>query len=103
MLMLMSELDIDDLNMEKSGFGFTNALPYSNTKFCLALFTRELVMRCGVNAYALCPGAVDTPIMHSGDTPASLKLLFRLQMSLIANTADQVYLVVYKWLDQISK
>lgn len=92
MLMLMSELDIDDLNMDRSGFGLMNALPYCNTKYCLALFTRELGMRCSVKAYAVDPGAVDTPIMHAVDTPSYLKFLFRMQMSSIANTADEVYL-----------
>lgn len=64
-IQLMSQLDVEDLNMEKSGYGFENSLPYANTKFCLALFTKELGRRLSgsdVHTYALCPGLKDTNI-----------------------------------------
>lgn len=61
----MAKLDIDDLNMDKSKFSIRNCLPYCNTKFCLALFMKELGNRNGINTYALCPGTVNTPILNA--------------------------------------
>lgn len=74
----MSDLDLDDINMDKSGFGFENMLPYCNTKFCLALFTRELARRTGLHAYAVCPGMVDTPINHLPNLSRTAKLGYRM-------------------------
>lgn len=88
--MLMSQLDVDDLNMEKSGFGLENGLPYSNTKFCLALLTKELGRRCGVHAYALCPGMVNTPITTSKDIAPGLKLFYDMSRSTLSISPDEV-------------
>lgn len=88
--MLMQELDLDDINMEKSGFGLDNGLPYSNTKYCLALFNKELRKCNGVNSYAFCPGMVNTPIAYSEDVAPGLRLFYRLTMSWLSVTADEV-------------
>ncbi len=88
----LSELDLNDINMDKSGFGFQNCLPYCNTKYCVALFTRELGNRTGVHAYALCPGIVDTPINNPDNFAGSTKLFYRFALSTGASTADQVSL-----------
>lgn len=88
--MLFAELDVDDLNMEKSGFGLENGLPYCNTKFCLALLTRELTRRCGVHTYALCPGMVNTPITYANDNAPGLSIFYRLSRSTFSSSADQV-------------
>jgi len=67
-MQLFSQLDLDDLNMDKSGFGLENGLPYANTKFCNALFTKELGKRVAgtqIKTYALCPGIVNTTIYDS--------------------------------------
>ncbi|KAJ6636427.1 Retinol dehydrogenase 12, partial [Pseudolycoriella hygida] len=87
--LLMSELDLDDINMDKSGFGFENCLPYCNTKFCLALFTRELGRRTGINAYALCPGMVDTPINNLDNIGTGLKFFYRMALSTCSSTANE--------------
>ncbi|XP_037037132.1 retinol dehydrogenase 12-like isoform X2 [Bradysia coprophila] len=87
--MLMQELDLDDINMEKSGFGLDNGLPYSNTKYCLALLTKELGKRSGVNSYAFCPGMVNTPITHSPDVAPGLRFFYRITMSWLSVTADE--------------
>lgn len=87
----MSKLDLDDINMDKSGFGFENGLPYCNTKYCLALFTRELGRR-GINAYALCPGMVDTPINNLENISRGLKIVYRIATSAFITSADQVTL-----------
>lgn len=72
---LMSQLDIDDLNMDRSRFGLQNMIPYSNTKCMEALFTKQLGKENGIHAYAVCPGIVDTSI-HD-DIPLLGRLVFR--------------------------
>ncbi len=59
----MSHLNIADLNMDTTTFGFQNSLPYSNTKCMIALFTKELGKRKGIKAYALCTGIVKTDMV----------------------------------------
>lgn len=88
--MLLEQLDIDDLHMDKSGLGVHNSLPYCNTKYCVALFTREIARRTGVNSYALCPGLVDTPINNLDNLQGSLKHFYRLALSIGASTASEV-------------
>lgn len=88
--MLLAELDIDDLNMDKSGFGLENGLPYCNTKFCLALLTRELARRSAVHTYAFCPGMVNTPITTSKDIALGLKIVYGTMRSSFSSSADQV-------------
>lgn len=51
--LLMSQLNIDDLNMDTTKFGLSNYIPYSNT-------------------YAVCPGIVNTHIFD--DVPLLIKL-----------------------------
>lgn len=76
--LLMSQLNIDDLNMDTTKFGFLNCIPYSNTKCMLALLTKELGKQSGINTYALCPGIVNTPIFD--DAPLLVKLVVRTSM-----------------------
>lgn len=90
----MSELDLDDLNMDKSGFGIGNSLPYCNTKFCLALFTRELARRTGLHAYALCPGMVDTPINNLQNIGKASQFFYRLATTSFSSTADEVLVII---------
>ncbi len=71
----MSQLNIADLNMDTTTFGFQNSIPYSNTKCMLALLTKELGKRNGINAYALCQGIVNTQIFE--DTPFLTRLAMR--------------------------
>lgn len=86
----MEELDLDDLNMDKSGFGLENGLPYCNTKYCLALFTKELAKRSQVHTYAFCPGMVNSAITTSKDVAPGLRLFYRLTMSTLSASPDQV-------------
>lgn len=89
--MLMSQLDVNDINMDKSGFGLEKGLPYCNTKFCLALLTRELSRRrFKVHSYALCPGMVNTAITSSSDVAPGIKLFYRITMSTLSLSADEV-------------
>lgn len=73
---LMSQLNIDDLNMDKSRFGLQNFIPYSNTKCMIALFTKQLGQQNLVNAYAVCPGIVNTAIFD--DVPLLTKMIFQM-------------------------
>ncbi|MBI1287073.1 MAG: SDR family NAD(P)-dependent oxidoreductase [Flavobacteriales bacterium] len=57
------ELDLNDINFEKSGYGGWKS--YSRSKFCNILFTRELAKRLegtGITANAVHPGGVRTEI-----------------------------------------
>lgn len=58
--------------MDKIAFGFQNCIPYCNTKFMLALFTKNLEKENGINAYALCPGSLNTNIVKK--IPLMMKL-----------------------------
>jgi len=80
-MQLLSHLDVDDLMMDKSGFGLENGLPYCNTKFCNALFTKELAKRVagtGIKTYALCPGLVNTRIYETAEKTS--QIIFSLLM-----------------------
>lgn len=88
--MLIAQLDIDDINMDKSGFGLENSLPYCNSKLCLALLTSELGRRCGLHAYALCPGLVNTPIIRI-NISTGMKWFYRITMSTLSVSADEVH------------
>lgn len=98
--LLLSEFDLNDINMDKSGLGWHNSLPYCNTKYCISLFTRELGRRTGVNSYALCPGIVDTPINNLDNFASHLKVFYRLALSAAASTANEVFL--FKATEQIA-
>jgi len=57
------ELDLNDINFEKSGYGGWKS--YSRSKFCNILFTKELSKRLegtGITANAVHPGGVRTEI-----------------------------------------
>ncbi len=85
----MQEFDIDDINMDKSGFGLENGLPYCNTKFCLALFTKELAKYSSVHSYAYCPGIVNTPITNGKNVAIGLRFFYKISRSSLSVTADQ--------------
>lgn len=85
--MLASKLNIDDLNMDNTNFGFLNSLPYNNTKCMLALYTKELGKQLGVNAYAVCPAIVNTQIFN--DCPWLFRLSIRMSR-LFSFTPDEV-------------
>ncbi|XP_037037133.1 retinol dehydrogenase 11-like isoform X3 [Bradysia coprophila] len=87
--LLLSKLDLNDINMDKSGFGFKNSLPYCNTKYCLALFTRELGRRTKAHAYALCPGIVDTPINNLDNFSGTLRFFYRIALRTGASSANE--------------
>lgn len=69
--LLVSNLDLDDIMMEKdkkptTSTGLTRK-PYNNSKLANALFTKELARRLqgsGVGAVALCPGIVKTDLFR---------------------------------------
>lgn len=87
--MMMEQLDLDDINMVKSGFGLTNGLPYCNSKYCLSLFTKELAKRSPVHSYAFCPGVVNTNITVR-DVALILRLIYRITRSQLSVTAEEV-------------
>ncbi|CAL8122136.1 unnamed protein product [Orchesella dallaii] len=69
--MLFSELNLDDLMMEKfkkpTRLIGISRLPYNNSKMAIALFTKELARRLKatrVNAYAVCPGIAKTGVFR---------------------------------------
>src|ERR1700744_2269588 len=90
-MLRLSKLNIDDLNMDKSGFGFQNCYPYCNTKLMLALFTQQLGKENGINTYAVCPGLVHTP-MHR-NLPNVLDIVFRTSLPMFSSSADEVLLL----------
>lgn len=59
----MHNFNINDLNMDNITFGFQNCMPYCNTKFMLALFTKYLETENNIKSYALCPGSLNTNIL----------------------------------------
>lgn len=61
----MSNLDLDDLMMEKAqNLGLGNTMPYNNSKFANALFTKQLAKRGSIKAYSICPGLAKTEIFR---------------------------------------
>jgi len=65
---VMSNLDLDNLMMENSGLGLGNTMPYNNSKFANALFTKELAKRQPIKAYSICPGLAKTEIFRHYST-----------------------------------
>ncbi|CAL8087259.1 unnamed protein product [Orchesella dallaii] len=65
---VMSNIDLSDLMMEKAqNLGLGNTMPYNNSKFANALFTKELAKRMepfNVKAYSVCPGLAKTDIFR---------------------------------------
>ncbi|CAL8122132.1 unnamed protein product [Orchesella dallaii] len=83
----VSNLKLDDLMMERfkgptRSLGVSR-LPYNNSKQATALFTKELAKRLegtGVNAYAVCPGIVNTNVFR--DASPTEKLVTKITIAL---------------------
>lgn len=86
--LLISRLNIDDLNMDGIKFGLLNTIPYGNTKLMLAVLTKELAKQKGVNAYALCPGIVNTHIYDNA--PLLLKLVKFVSLTFFSTSPSEV-------------
>ena len=86
------EIDLDDLNSEKS---YSRVGAYSNSKLANILFTRELSRRLegtGVTANSLHPGAVQTELgRHLG--PAIIAWLLTPIVGLILKSARMSWMV----------
>lgn len=89
---LIADLDMEDIMLSKaSSLGFQNSLPYNNSKLANSLFIMELGKRLAgtdVNAYALCPGLVDTQVFRNF-TPFR-KFYTKLNMFFAGLTPEQV-------------
>lgn len=64
---VMSNLDLDDLMMNSAqNLGIGNTMPYNNSKFANALFTKELAKRYeNITAFSVCPGLAQTQIFRN--------------------------------------
>jgi len=64
---VMSNLEVDNLMMADMGLGLGNTMPYNNSKFANALFSKELGKRLEgtkVKTYAVCPGLARSNIFQ---------------------------------------
>lgn len=87
---VMSNLDLDDLMMDKAAnLGLGNTMPYNNSKFANALFTKELSKRSGgmIKAYSICPGLAQTDIFRNYSTGCRM---FLNAMSIFAIPIEKV-------------
>lgn len=93
---VMSNIDLNDLMMEKASLGLGNTMPYNNSKFANSLFNKALGKRLQgsrVKSYAVCPGLALSNIFQHYSTAGKIFVGIGLKMiGLPVNQAADIIL-----------